>query len=107
MVNKIRDFHSVEFALDAPQPLYQFRIWRNLQNDPFLLVKENSTVLHGLKVGNVLPMKYYSSKAWQHCEIRSTQIRQIVNEKHGRFQGHFRVEIAILTPDNAATHPQM
>jgi hypothetical protein len=97
MGNNMRQFHSVEFALDAPQPLYQFRIWRSVHNDPFLLVKKNSKVLSGLKVGHIMPMKYYSSEALQHFEIRSTQIRQIVNEKQGRFRGHYRIEIDILS----------
>jgi hypothetical protein len=95
-----KQFHSVEFALNAPQPLYQFRIWRSTQNDPFLLVKENSKVLTGLKVGTILPMKYYGGEALNHSEIRTTQIRQIVSETQGRFQGHCRVEIAILSNES-------
>ncbi len=97
MGNTMRQFHSVEFALDTPQPLYQFRIWRSVHNKPFLLVKENSAVLSGLKVGHIIPMKFYSSEALRQAEIRSTQIRQIINEKQGRFQGHYRVEIDILS----------
>ena len=55
-------FYSVEFAVDDPHPLYQFKIWRSESNPMFVVVKENSAVLPKLKAGSVLNMTYYSKR---------------------------------------------
>jgi hypothetical protein len=46
---KARGFYSVEFALDEPHPLYQFKIWRSESSAMFVVVKQNSAVLPKLK----------------------------------------------------------
>ncbi len=92
----ISDFYCVEFAMDSPHPVYQFKLWHLDQKDPFLLVKETSELLPQLKVGHVMPMKYYSDDMHKRTQVRKTQIRQIVNETQGRFQGHYRIELEIL-----------
>ena len=53
-------FYSVEFAVDKPHPLYQFKIWRSESNPMFVVVKQTSAVLPKLKAGNILNMTYYS-----------------------------------------------
>jgi hypothetical protein len=90
------NFYSVEFAMDSPHPVYQFKLWHSGRDALFLLVKENSELLKQLKVGHVMPMKYYSDDSHQPTQVRKTQIRQIVSETHGRFQGHYRIELEIL-----------
>jgi len=89
-------YHCVEFALDAAQQLYLFKLWHSVGNQMFLLVKENSAVLMNLKVGNVLPMKFLSDGSARRAEVCKTQIKQIINERQGRFQGHCRIEIEML-----------
>ena len=93
----LTDFHSVEVAMEKMRLSYQFKIWHTDHNSIFLLVKENSKILSQLKVGNILPLKYYASNAMAHCEVKDTQIENIVNEKQGKFKGHHRVELIILS----------
>jgi hypothetical protein len=90
------EYHSVEFTLSATIPAYQFKLWRSGSDSMFLLAKNNSGVLPQLKEGRVLPMKYYDACAGGKTEIHETRIRQIVNETQGRFEGHCRIEIALI-----------
>lgn len=95
-------YHSVEFALDAPFPIYQFKLWRAEQDRFFLLVKDDSALLPQLKEGHIVPMKYLSAKVMGRIDVRRTQIKRIVNEIKGRFQGHHRVELSIVASGPAA-----
>jgi hypothetical protein len=92
----ISNFYSVEFAMDSPHPVYQFKLWRSDRDALFLLIKDSSELLSQLKVGTVMPMKYYSDDTHQRTQVRKTQIREIVSETQGRFQGHYRIELEIL-----------
>jgi hypothetical protein len=94
------NFYSVEFAMDSPHPVYQFKLWHSDRNNTFLLVKDNSEVLSQLRVGHVLPMKYYSDDTHHPTQVRETQIREIVNETQGRFKGHYRIELEILESES-------
>jgi hypothetical protein len=94
------DCHSVEFVLDAPHPIYQFKLWRSECNCVFLLVKDSSEVLPQLKIGSILPMKYLSGESMGPMEVRKTEIKNIINERKGRFEGHHRVELAIVTSES-------
>lgn len=93
-------FYSVEFSIDEPHPLYQFKIWRSETSPMFVVVKENSAVLPKLKSGSVLNMTYYSSDS--HCPKRQieTRIGHIMNQREGRFEGHCTVS---LVPVNKTT----
>jgi len=95
-------FYSVEFAVDEPHPLYQFKIWRNESSSMFVVVKENSAVLPKLKAGSVLNMTYYSSDAQCPKKQIETRIGTIHNAHQGRFQGHCTID---LLPVDSATTP--
>jgi hypothetical protein len=92
-------FYSVEFAIDKPHPLYQFKIWRSESSPMFVVVKENSSVLPKLKAGSILIMTYYSSDI--HCPKKQmeTRIGHITSQRQGRFEGHCTVS---LVPVNNA-----
>lgn len=94
-------FYSVEFAIDDPHPLYQFKIWRNESHSMFVVVKENSAVLPKLKAGSVLNMTYYSSDGQCPKTQIETRIGNINNAHQGRFEGHCTVD---LLPIDAAIH---
>lgn len=96
-------FHSVEFVLQSPHPIYQFKLWRSERNRAFLLIKDSSTLLKHLKVGNILPMKYHYDGSALDTEVCDTQIEKIVNEEQGRFRGHHRVELAIVPVEKSVT----
>ena len=86
-------FYSVEFAVDEPHPLYQFKIWRSESSPMFVVVKENSAVLPKLKAGSVLNMTYYSSDAQCPKKQIETRIGHISSERKGRFQGHRTIDL--------------
>jgi hypothetical protein len=90
-------FYSVEFAIDEPHPLYQFKIWRSESSPMFVVVKENSAVLPKLKSGSVLNMTYYSSDT--HCPKKQieTRIGHITSQREGRFEGHCTVSLVPVT----------
>jgi hypothetical protein len=98
---KARGFYSVEFALDEPHPIYQFKIWRSESSAMFVVVKQNSAVLPKLKAGSVLNMTYYSSDAQCPKKQIETRIGHICSERQGRFQGHCTID---LVPVNQATN---
>ena len=93
------EFYSVEFPLEQIQPLYQFKLWRSDQNTFFLLAKESSDLVSRLKVGCIVPMKYYSEDAMHATEVHNTEIVEIVKETQGRFSGHYRIELNIVVGD--------
>ena len=86
-------FYSVEFAIDQPHPLYQFKIWRNESSSMFVVVKENSAVLPKLKAGSILNMTYYSSDAQCPKKQMETRIGPISSAREGRFQGHCTIDL--------------
>lgn len=94
--DQVPDYHSVEVPMNELQMAYQFKLWRSDHNCMFLLVKDNSDILRQLKVGHILPMKYYGGNALAQTEIKRTQIQNIINEQQGRFRGHHRVELTII-----------
>jgi len=89
-------YYSVEFPLRATQPVYQFKLRPSEQNSFFLLVKNGSDLVSQLKVGHILPMKYYCADGTRTVEVRNTQIMDIVNETRGRYRGHYRIELDIM-----------
>ncbi|MBT8338766.1 MAG: hypothetical protein HKP58_17005 [Desulfatitalea sp.] len=95
------EYHRVEFALQAPIPVYQFKLWRTEHNDMFLLVKDDSSLLPRLKEGHIVPMTYLSNGTNGGGQIRETRIDRIIDERAGRFQGHHRVELAVLPAELA------
>lgn len=97
-------YHCVEFALDSPFPVYQFKLWRSGQECFFVLVKDSSALLPHLKVGHIVPMKYMSGKFMGRLDVRNTRIKKIVNERQGRFRGHYRVELSIVPSDPACLY---
>lgn len=90
-------YYSVEFTIDKLMPLYQFKLWNNQTMDLFVLIKEGSEILDRLEVGRVLNMKYYNSDGSCPPEYRVTQINNIINDKNGRFSGHYMVGLSILS----------
>lgn len=88
-----RAFYSVEFAVDEPHPLYQFKIWRSESSSMFVVVKENSAVLPKLKVGTVLNMTYYSGDAKGPKQQIETRIGHINSKREGRFEGHCTIDL--------------
>ncbi|MGA6926701.1 MAG: hypothetical protein WBY88_13515 [Desulfosarcina sp.] len=86
-------YYSVEFTVENPHPLYQFKLWRSESNPMFVVIKKNSAVLPKLKAGSILNMTYYSSDRQCPKKQIETRIGPIVNECEGRFEGHCTIDL--------------
>lgn len=95
-------FYSVEFAVEEPHPLYQFKLWRSESGPMFVVVKENSAVLPKLKAGRVLNMTYYSSDARRPKTQIETRIGPITSDNRGRFEGHCTIDLLPVTQPHLA-----
>ena len=93
--NPTSRFYSVEFAVDGLHYLYQFKIWNMAQSSMSFLVKEGSSLLQNLKVGDTISMKYYSNNSINATEWLPTEICNITREEQGKFKGHYFVSLSI------------
>jgi hypothetical protein len=96
-----QDYYCVEFDLNGSHPVYQFKLWHSDRTPHFFLLKETSALSAQLKVGDILPMKYYCDDTMRTIEQHQTRIEAIFNETRGRFKGHFRIKLNILGDDTA------
>jgi hypothetical protein len=95
-------FHSVEFALDQPNMLYQFKLW-NSENDPiFLVVREDSAVIGSLRTGHECDMKFYSHDKARPTACYRARIDRITKDREGRFRDHWRVALEIVDDGHCA-----
>ncbi len=97
-----KGFYSVEFSIDKPRPLYQFKIWRSDSNPLFMLVKKSSNLLPKLKTGSILNMTYYSTDTSHPKKSMDTRIGFITNKQNGRFQGHCTIDLVPVCQTNLA-----
>ncbi|MFO7737299.1 MAG: hypothetical protein R6V46_02390 [Desulfatiglandaceae bacterium] len=93
-------YYSVEFSVGGPNIPHQFKIWRIPPMDMCLLIRKDSHILRGLKEGDTLNMKYYSSKPAYPPDALETTIRQITKNSQERFKDHFLVGLEILERRN-------
>ncbi|MFO7558857.1 MAG: PilZ domain-containing protein [Desulfobacterales bacterium] len=89
-------YYSVEFSIEALEPVYQFRIWNLSEKGMCVLVREDSAVLHHLQKGKIFKMKYYPTDFPGQVEQLETEVRHVSKDDKGRFKGHFMVGLAIL-----------
>jgi hypothetical protein len=88
-------YSSVEIAVNNSEPVYMFKI----RNSPFagiaILVKEDSVILKHLKVGDKLNLKYNPAVASDLPEYIATEIRHIIKDNNGRYNGHYLVDFGV------------
>ena len=89
-------FHSVEFSIKGLELPYQVRIWDNESESMCILLKESSSVLPLLKVGDTLDSKYYSAGSVYPTQNMKTVIRHITKKNNGRLRGHYLIGLKIL-----------
>lgn len=98
-------FHSVEFSIDGMDLAYQFKIWNLASSAMCVLVREDSSIVQKLRVGDVMSMKYYANGYAAPIECRNTAIRHITKDEQGPFRGHYVVGLEIVEqPATAAKH---
>ena len=61
-----------------------------------VLVKNDSVILHRLKVGDILNMKYYSEDSVYPSENIKTAIRYVSEKNQGPLRGHSLVGLQII-----------
>jgi hypothetical protein len=95
-------FHSVEFALDQPNMLYQFKLW-NSESDPiFLVVREDSAIIGSLRTGHECDMKFYSNDKRHPTAHYRARIDRMTKDREGRFRDHWRVALEIVDSEPRA-----
>ena len=90
-----KKFHSVEMKL-ASLPIYLFKLKDISPNGACFLVKEDSSMLKHLKVGQILNMRYHSEDETEPSEVFKSQIKYIEKNLEGPFKGHYSVGIMLL-----------
>jgi len=94
--NRVEQYYSVEFVIDALNTAYQFKIWNKTSSYMSILVRENSDILPQLRVGDTLNMRYYSDDLIHPSEYLETAIRHITRNDQGRLKGHYLVGLELL-----------
>ena len=97
-------FHSVEMKIGS-LPIYLFKLKDISSNGACFLVKEGSSILKHLKVGQVLNMKYHANDEMEPSEVFKSEIKYIQNNVEGQFKGHYSVGIMLLEKQ-IQTQPQ-
>jgi hypothetical protein len=98
-------YYSVEFSINGLGVPHQFKIWNIPPTAMCLLVKENSDILRGLRVGDTLRMKYYSANSAYPSDYMETTIRHIGKNDQERFKQHYLVGLEIVEgQDHRSTH---
>lgn len=87
-------YHSVQFSLNNMGPVYLFKLRNISLNEPCILVKEDSSVLKQLKVGDILDMEYNLPGLSGHQKLFKTRITS--KNSHDRFTGHSLVGLSII-----------
>lgn len=90
-----RKFHSVEMKLSS-LPIYLFKLKDISSKGASFLVKEGSSILKHLKVGQILDMRYHSEDEMEPSEIFKSEIKYIEKNHEGPFNGHYSVGIMLL-----------
>ncbi len=90
-----KKFHSVEMKL-ASLPIYLFKLKDVSSNGACFLVKEGSSILKHLKVGQILNMRYHSEDEIEPSEVFKSEIKYIEKNIEGPFKGHYSVGIMLL-----------
>lgn len=89
-------FHSVEFALEQPNMLYQFKIWNSEADPMFMVVREDSAIIGSLRAGRECDMKFYSDDKKRPTARYRARIDRMTMDREGRFRDHWRVALEIV-----------
>ena len=80
-IDTLEKYYSVEFSLNSKGPAYIFKLRDISLNCPSILVKEDSSVLKQLKVGDILNVEYNSPESLVPTKLLKTQI---TSKNYGR-----------------------
>ena len=89
-------FYCVEIDLGRPLPIYQFKLRNISGHGACVLVKEDSSILKSLKIGQKLKMNYWSGENLGMTKTWLVQIKHITKQIHGSLKGHFIVGFSTI-----------
>jgi len=90
-------FYSVEFLIKETGEVYQFKLRDISAQGLGILVREDSRILHYLKVGGTLDVQYNPPRSSGTTAILKTQIRHIAKKEQGAPDGHFVIGLEIIS----------
>ena len=92
------NYYSVQFSLNDMGPIYLFKLRNISLSEPFILVKEDSSVFEQLEVGDILDMKFNPMELSVPNKLLKTKI--ISKNSHNLFTGHSLVGLSIIEEAN-------
>jgi len=94
--NILDKYYSVQFSPKGKGPVYLFKLRDISLKGLCIMVKEDSAVLKGLKVGDILNMEYNPLESSGSNEIFKTKIRHISKNYQGRFTKNYLVGLSVI-----------
>ncbi len=90
-------FYSIEFLIKETGEVYQFKLRDISAQGLGILVREDSRVLHYLKVGDTLDVQYNPPRNSGAATIFKTRIRHIAKKEQGAPDGHFVIGLEVIS----------
>ena len=84
----IDKYYSVQFSINNPINIYQFKLQKTFSKGICIAVKQDSDVLNHIKAGDMFNMKYCTTNSGPTEKIK-TKIKSINRIDQKRFKGHF------------------
>ena len=98
--NKDR-FYYVEIDLGPPLPIYLFKV-RNISGDrACAMVKEDSSILKSLEIGQKLKINCWSEEKSSTIKTWHVQVKHITKQIQESLKGHFLVGFSILNKNGS------
>ena len=91
----IKQYYSVEIAIDGAGHINQFVIYDMSASGLCLLVREDSSLLKRIKVGEKYRMKYYPVNLLDQVKLIDTRICHITRSENSSLSGHYMVGLAL------------
>lgn len=89
-------YHNVEFSFTKFDPIYQFRLRDTSPSGFGILVKDDSSVLRNLEVGDVLTMKYNPAEPSAPSMYVKTEIMHMTPIEDGSYRGNYLIGLRVL-----------
>ena len=88
-------YRSVEFSIRNLSFNYQFKLWDADSDSVQIIIRDDSDILHWLKVGSRFESKFYSDENIPSINELETEISHIKKADEGRFKGHYLVRLSV------------
>ena len=90
-----KDYYHAEIRL-VGVPVYEVKLKNLSSKGACFLVKDNSSLLNYMRVGESVKVKYYLEDRSEPNSIYKAEIRHVTEVKEGRFNGHYCAGLSIM-----------